>query len=109
LTIALAELSRERATRHLPLSGLTEAGLTEAGVARLIREITGVIPRESVVAAVCRHTEGSPLFVGEAVRLLAAAGRLERGAAFLTWRSPSAQVPVDDASERPGRRWQNPA
>jgi tetratricopeptide (TPR) repeat protein len=73
LTLALAELSREPATRHLRLSGLTEAG-----VARLIREITGMIPGGSVVAAVHRYTEGNPLFVGEVVRLLVAEGRLER-------------------------------
>jgi len=73
LAVALAELSREPATRHVPLSGLDEAG-----VARLIRGITGVIPRETVVAAVHRCTEGNPLFVGEVARLLAAEGRLER-------------------------------
>jgi hypothetical protein len=73
LTVALAELSREPATRHVPLSGLDEAG-----VARLIQEITGVMPREGVAAAVHRGTEGNPLFVGEVARLLAAEGRLER-------------------------------
>jgi tetratricopeptide (TPR) repeat protein len=73
LTVALAELSREPATRHVPLSGLDEAG-----VARLIQEITGVMPREGVAAAVHRDTEGNPLFVGEVARLLAAEGRLER-------------------------------
>jgi tetratricopeptide (TPR) repeat protein len=69
LTVALAELSREPATRHVPLSGLDEGG-----VARLIQEITGAVPREGVVAAVHRGTEGNPLFVGQ----LAAEGRLER-------------------------------
>src|SRR5215471_2028147 len=73
LTVALAELSREPATRHVPLSGLDEAG-----VARLIQEITGVVPREGAVAAVHRGTEGNPLFVGEVARLLAAEGRLEQ-------------------------------
>jgi tetratricopeptide (TPR) repeat protein len=73
LAVALAELSREPATRHVPLSGLDEAG-----VDRLIQEITGVVPREGVVAAVHRCTEGNPLFVGEVARLLAAEGRLER-------------------------------
>src|SRR5262249_46738691 len=75
LAVALGELSREPATRHVPLSGLDEVG-----VARLIREITGVVPREGVVAAVHRGTEGNPLFVGEVARLLAAEGRLERAA-----------------------------
>src|SRR5262249_27908998 len=73
LAVALAELSREPATRHVPLSGLAEAG-----GARLIQEVTGVVPREGVVAAVHRSTEGNPLFVGEVARLLAAEGRLER-------------------------------
>src|SRR5215470_6893777 len=73
LTVALAELSREPATRHLPLSGLDEAG-----VAGLIQEITGVVPREGAAAAVHRGTGGNPLFVGEVARLLAAEGRLER-------------------------------
>src|SRR5262249_29386030 len=72
LTVALAELSREPATRHVPLSGLDEAG-----VARLVQEITGVVPRGTVVADVHRDTEGNRLFVGEVARLLAAEGRLE--------------------------------
>ena len=75
LAVALAELSREPATRHVRLSGLDEAG-----VARLIYEITGVTPGEGVAAAVHRGTEGNPLFVGEVARLLAAEGRLERAA-----------------------------
>jgi tetratricopeptide (TPR) repeat protein len=73
LAVALAELSREPVTRHVRLSGLDEAG-----VAHLIREVTGVIARETVVAAVHRCTEGNPLFVGEVARLLATEGRLER-------------------------------
>jgi len=73
LTAALAELSREPAARHLRLPGLTEVD-----VGRLIQETAGVIPGESVVAAVHRYTEGNPLFVGEVVRLLAAEGRLEQ-------------------------------
>jgi len=73
LAVALAELSREPATRHVPLSGLDEPG-----VARLIQEITGVVPHEGVAAAVHRCTEGNPLFVAEVARLLAAEGRLER-------------------------------
>src|SRR5262249_57161975 len=73
LVVALGELSREPATRHVRLSGLDEAG-----VARLIYEVTGVMPREGVAAAVHRDTEGNPLFVGEVARLLAAEDRLER-------------------------------
>jgi tetratricopeptide (TPR) repeat protein len=73
LAVALAELSREPAARHLRLPGLTEAD-----VGRLIQQTAGVMPGEGVVAAVHRYTEGNPLFVGEVVRLLAAEGRLER-------------------------------
>jgi tetratricopeptide (TPR) repeat protein len=73
LTVALAEFSREPVARHVLLTGLAEGA-----VARLVQEITGVMPREGLVAAVHRCTEGNPLFVGEAVRLLAAEGRLER-------------------------------
>src|SRR5215467_13208492 len=73
LAVALAELSREPAARHLRLPGLTEAD-----VGRLIQQTAGVTPGEGVVTAVHRYTEGNPLFVGEVVRLLAADGRLER-------------------------------
>src|SRR5215470_9113036 len=65
LAVALAELSREPAARHLQLSGLTEAD-----VGHLIQQTAGVMPGEGVVAAVHRHTEGNPLFVGEVVRRL---------------------------------------
>src|SRR5262249_61558957 len=70
-------------------------GLEGAGVARLIREITGVVPREGVVAAVRRGTEGNPLFVGEVARLLAAEDRLERAG--------------DPAGRGPGTPGRNPA
>src|SRR5262249_49166438 len=70
LAVALAELSREPAARHLRLPGLTEAD-----VGRLIQQTAGVMPGEGVVAAVHRYTEGNPLFVGEVVRLLGAEGR----------------------------------
>jgi tetratricopeptide (TPR) repeat protein len=73
LTFTLAELTRQRATRHLPLFGLTEAE-----VARLIEQTIGSALSDRVVAAVHRETEGNPLFVGEVVRLLSAEGRLDR-------------------------------
>ena len=73
LVAALAELSREPATRHLRMPGLTEAD-----VGRLIQQTAGVVAEDSVAVAVHRYTEGNPLFVGEVVRLLAAEGRLER-------------------------------
>lgn len=73
LAVAVAELSRETATRHLRLPGLSETG-----VGRLMQQTTGVMAWESVVAAVSRYTEGNPLFVGEVARLLAAEVRPER-------------------------------
>lgn len=73
LAVAVTELSREPATRHLRLPGLSEAG-----VGRLIQQTTDVTPEEPVVAAVRQYTAGNPLFVGEVARLLAAEGRLER-------------------------------
>jgi tetratricopeptide (TPR) repeat protein len=71
LTFALAGLSREQATRHLPL-----LGLAEADVARLIQETAGITPPARLVRAIHRETEGNPLFVSEVVRLLAAEGSL---------------------------------
>ena len=73
LAAALGELSREPATRHLRLTGLTEEG-----VGRVIQQTAGARAGESVVAAVHRYTEGNPLFVGEMVRLLSAEGQLDR-------------------------------
>jgi tetratricopeptide (TPR) repeat protein len=73
LTFALAELSRQRTTTHLTLSGLSEAE-----VARMIEQSTGVTPSQTVAVAVYRETEGNPLFVNEVVRLFAAEGGLER-------------------------------
>jgi predicted ATPase len=73
LAVAVAELSRGPAARHLRLSGLSERG-----VGGLIQQTTEVMPGERAVAAVRRYTEGNPLFVGEVARLLAAKGLLER-------------------------------
>jgi tetratricopeptide (TPR) repeat protein len=73
LTSSLAELSRQRATSHVPLFGLSGVE-----VAHMIEETAGVTPSESVVATVRRETEGNPLFVSEVIRLLAAEGGLER-------------------------------
>lgn len=72
LAATLAELGRERVTRRIELSGLTEQD-----VARFMELTAGMTPRPGLVAAIHRETEGNPLFVGEVVRLLAAerAGR----------------------------------
>jgi len=71
LSSALAELTRQAATRLLPLEGLKERE-----VASFIELSEGVEPTQDVVAAVHRQTEGNPLFVGEVVGLLAYEGRL---------------------------------
>jgi len=70
---ALVELGRQPATRHLRLTGLSEAD-----VAAFIEMTTARTPPEKVVAAVHQETEGNPLFVGEVIRLLASEGRLDR-------------------------------
>jgi tetratricopeptide (TPR) repeat protein len=71
LTSAIAELAREPVTRVISLSGLP---------AEAVREFIGATvempPHDHLVAAVWRATNGNPLFVGEAVRLLSAEGRL---------------------------------
>ncbi len=71
LTGAIAEVAREPLTRTLVLSGLEAAA-----VGQFIRSTANVTPHDHLVAAVWRETSGNPLFVGEAVRLLSAEGRL---------------------------------
>jgi tetratricopeptide (TPR) repeat protein len=71
LSETLVELARERATRRIPLGGLSPEEVT-----LLIERSTGLTPPSSVAAAIHRETEGNPLFVGELVRLLAAEGGL---------------------------------
>jgi tetratricopeptide (TPR) repeat protein len=71
LTPAIAELGREPITRTLTLSGL-QAG----AVGEFIGAASGVTPQSHLVSAVWRETKGNPLFVGEAVRLVSAEGRI---------------------------------
>lgn len=71
LTIPILDLERDPATRHLLLKGLSRTD-----VARLIELTSGVTPRNALVTALHRQTNGNPLFVAEAVRLLAAEGSL---------------------------------
>jgi tetratricopeptide (TPR) repeat protein len=71
LTSAISDMARERTTRVITLSGLG----AEA-VAEFIGATADVAPHDQLVAAVWRETSGNPLFVGEAVRLLSAEGRL---------------------------------
>jgi eukaryotic-like serine/threonine-protein kinase len=71
LASTLAQLSRERVTRIVPLPGFGEPD-----VASFIKLTTGVEPTESLVRSIRVETEGNPLFVGELLRLLASEGRL---------------------------------
>ncbi len=71
LTSAIAEVAREPLTRILVL-----AGLASDAVGQFIVATANVTPHDHLVAAVWRETTGNPLFVGEAIRLLSAEGRL---------------------------------
>ena len=67
---------------HLPTATTVSlSGLGEDLVGQLIESSTGVAPRAKLVGAIVRETRGNPLFVGEAVRLLEAEGRLQEMAA----------------------------
>lgn len=84
LTGAIAELAREPITRTLALKGLGREALRS-----FIGASAGTVPDERVVAAVARGTKGNPLYVGEAMRLLTAEGRLDELAS-----APSPHVAV---------------
>ena len=71
LTSAIAEMAREPLTRSLMLTGLAADA-----VGQFIGATANLAPHDHLVAAVWRETSGNPLFVGEAVRLLSAEGRL---------------------------------
>jgi hypothetical protein len=71
LAPALDEMARARGARLMPLRGLDADA-----VGTYIRATTEVRPADGLVGAVWRETSGNPLFVGEAVRLLEAEGRL---------------------------------
>ena len=68
----LAQLVRERNTTRLRLGGLDADG-----VAEVIGAAVGVGPTPRLVARVRELTDGNPLYVGEAARLLASEGRLD--------------------------------
>ena len=71
LTSAIEEMSRERVTRLIHL-----AGLPAEAVGAYLGAAANLTPSDQLVAGVWRATGGNPLFVGEALRLLAAEGRL---------------------------------
>ena len=71
LTTAITEMAREPYTRNLALNGLDADA-----VGRFIEETAGLTPQDHLVTTIWRETTGNPLFVGEAIRLLSAEGRL---------------------------------
>ena len=71
LAATLAELAREKVTRRIELSGLTEAD-----VGHYMELNVSAAPSAELVTTIYTETEGNPLFVGEVVRLLAPEGRL---------------------------------
>ncbi|HET6744266.1 MAG TPA: AAA family ATPase [Candidatus Limnocylindria bacterium] len=79
LTAEIGELAREPTTRDLNLRGL-QAG----AVGEFIGRAAGIAPSSELVASVWRETKGNPLFVGEAVRLLAAEGRIQEAGGLTT-------------------------
>jgi hypothetical protein len=76
LTAEISEIVREPITRDLNLRGLPAADVGE-----FIGSAAGIAPSGELVASVWRETKGNPLFVGEAVRLLAVEGRLDEATA----------------------------
>ena len=71
LAATLAELAREKVTRRIELSGLTEAD-----VGHYMELNVSAAPPAELVTTIYTETEGNPLFVGEVVRLLAPEGQL---------------------------------
>ncbi|HET6771318.1 MAG TPA: AAA family ATPase [Actinomycetota bacterium] len=71
LTETISELAREAVTRHITLHGLDEED-----VGRYIEKATGAVAGPMLSSTLYRQTNGNPLFLGEAVRLLAAERRL---------------------------------
>jgi tetratricopeptide (TPR) repeat protein len=73
LTTTVVELTRQPSVHRIHLRGLVEDD-----VARFVAAVTGMAPPLPLVSSLHRETGGNPLFIGEAVRLLAAEGRLEQ-------------------------------
>jgi hypothetical protein len=71
LTATIDEIVRFPGTRAMTLGGLAIDG-----VADYLRGTVDIGRHDPLIAAVWRATGGNPLFVGEAVRLLSAEGRL---------------------------------
>jgi eukaryotic-like serine/threonine-protein kinase len=71
LTTMLAEVAREPVTTRLALRGLSERD-----VAEYVEVTAAELALPEFVSSLYEETEGNPLFVGEAVRLLAVEGRV---------------------------------
>lgn len=78
----LAEIGREG--RQIPLSGLDEQA-----VARLYQAVAGQEPPAAIAQAVFRASEGNPLFVEEATKMLTAKGDIHRPDYSVGFRVPS--------------------
>jgi tetratricopeptide (TPR) repeat protein len=74
LRAALPHLERESTTRRFELGGLSEPD-----VAAFLAAGTGLEDATGLVSSLHRETNGNPLFLQEAVRLLATEGRLRGG------------------------------
>ena len=71
--------------RVLRLQRIALQGLDSADVARLVTLTAGFEPAPPLVDAIERETDGNPFFVNEVVRLLAAAGELQRTDSSRDW------------------------
>ncbi|HLX77368.1 MAG TPA: AAA family ATPase, partial [Acidimicrobiales bacterium] len=74
LTKTISELCRQSPTRLMNLRGLNEDS-----VARLVVAAISVPPPPALISTLHRETNGNPLFVGEAIRLLVTEGRIGEG------------------------------
>jgi eukaryotic-like serine/threonine-protein kinase len=83
LTRSITDLAREPKTRHVVLRGLAQDDVT-----RLIESVAGASPDPTLVTSLHRQTNGNPLFVTEAIRLLAAEGGLSGAKEPVTRRFP---------------------
>src|SRR5262249_38143093 len=81
LAETLMALRRQRVTRHLPL-----VGLPKEHVAGFVSLATGFEPSADRVSGLYRATDGTPLFVGEVVRLLTTEEALESLTDAEAWR-----------------------
>jgi tetratricopeptide (TPR) repeat protein len=76
LTAAVGELARQSVTRPITLKGLREEV-----IGPFLESAAGITPSARLVRDMWRETAGNPLFMGEAVRLLAGEGNLDAIAA----------------------------